>query len=94
MLSKHKACHTLQSLLLNHHTVFLELGLVHQPAKERYMYLAKEYSQTVFVRLESRKIIQQFTIIVIVDQISECLLCAFSEVFVKEQILLWSLEGG
>lgn len=73
-------------------TLFLELGVVHQPARERYMYLAKEYSQKVSVRLESRKIIQQFTVIVMVDHISECLLCAcaFSQVFVKTKSFLVS----
>lgn len=97
LLSKDKACPTLLSLLLSHHTIFLELGVVHQPARERSLYLAKEYSQTVFVRLESRKITQQFQIIGMVDHISECLICAcaVSQVFVKERMCsfcfpLWS----
>lgn len=69
LLSKDKVCHTLQSLLLNHHTIFLEWGVVHQAARERYMYQAKEYSQTAFVRLEPRKIPQPFTVIVMVAHI-------------------------
>lgn len=41
LLSKDEACHTLESLLQNHHAVFLELGVVYQPARERYIYLLK-----------------------------------------------------
>lgn len=52
--------------------LFLELGVVHRPSRERYMYLAKEYSQTVSVQLESRKSTQQFTIIVMVNHITVC----------------------
>lgn len=41
LLSKDEACHTLESLLQNHHAVFLELGVVYQPVRERYIYLLK-----------------------------------------------------
>lgn len=60
------------------------------------MYLAKEYSHTLFPRLESRKIVQQFTIIIMVDRISECQLraCAFDQVLVKKQMLLYAFLFG
>lgn len=71
-------------------TVFLQLVLVHQPASERYMYVAKEYSQTISVKLYLRKILLQFAVIIMVDQISECPLCvqAFDQVLIKMQMLL------
>lgn len=54
------------------------------------MSLAKEYSQTEFVRLESRKIVQQFTIIIMVERVREYPLCpgAFDQVLVKKQMML------
>lgn len=52
--------------------------------------MAKEYSQTVFVRHESRKIVQLLTVVIMVDWISECSLCAraFDQVLLKKQMLL------
>lgn len=77
-------------------TVFLQLVLVHQPAREKYMYVAKEYSETVFVKLELRKILQQFAIIIMVDQTRECPLCvqAFDQVLMKMQMLLCVFPFG